>query len=95
MRNAAHLLGELEGEAAVQLREGGCQIEFGQRLADAVAAAHAERHEARWRAPVHLRRSLGILHTVLCRGHHALMNTLICFLVRSFNSAFEPLYHGH
>lgn len=63
--NVAHLVGELEGEAAVELCECGGQVELCERLADAVPAAHAERHEAHRRAAVHLRRTLHILRAFL------------------------------
>ena len=65
MRNAAHLIGEAEGEAAVQLREGGRQIELCERLANAVTAAHAEGHEAHRRAPDHLIQPLCVLRAIL------------------------------
>ncbi len=61
----SYLVSEPEGEATVELREGGGQVEFGERLADAVAAAHAERHVSHRRAAIHLRRALCILHAFL------------------------------
>ena len=60
-----HLVGQAEGEVAVQLGQGGRQVEARERLPDAVSVALAERREALRLAPVHHGRSHCILHTIL------------------------------
>ncbi len=67
-RNAAHLSCQLEGEAAVELREGGGEVEAGERLPHAVARADAEGDEALRLPPGHLRHVLGVLCSLLQRA---------------------------
>ena len=54
-----------EGEAAVELRQRGRQIQAGQGLADAVPAALAEGHEPLRLAAIHQRNPFGIFSPVL------------------------------
>jgi hypothetical protein len=74
---ALHLICQVEGEAAVQLRESGCQIQLGQSLAHAVAAAQREGHEAGRCPSIDQWRARCILHTILCNDHHIGPNSIL------------------
>ena len=78
-RDGSHLGRQLEGEAAVELRKRGRQVQAGQGLADAVPAALAEGHEPLRLAAVHQRNPFGILSPVLlwsCRLEGHMCNSL-------------------
>ena len=65
----ANLVRQAEGEGAEQLRERGRQVEPRQALADAVARALAERHEALHRPVAHLCAVAGLLDAALHAPH--------------------------